>query len=137
MDKLSIEEWDSLTPEEQETRLDEMPEELAEPGPQGDGGVGDVDEKGVPLKNRLEEAKRKKEAAERKLEGIEQKNTEMKNQITKLQKQIASATTPTEKKRRSHRNGNRVNKTWLRKRTHRYCKNRSQQTWRTITADFH
>jgi len=97
MDKLSIEEWDSLTPEEQETRLDEMPEELAEPGPQGDGGVGDVDEKGVPLKNRLEEAKRKKEAAERKLEGIEQKNTEMKNQITKLQKQIASATTPTEK----------------------------------------
>lgn len=79
MSKLMIAEWNELSEEDQELRAEEKPEEIANPNPEGDTGVKqeEVDEKGVPLKNRLAEANRRLEATERKSQELEEKLREL------------------------------------------------------------
>lgn len=79
MSKLTNEEWNELSEEDKELRVEEKPEAIANPAPEGEAGVKqeEVDEQGVPLKNRLAEAHRKLEVTERKTQELEDKLREL------------------------------------------------------------
>ncbi|MBA3052754.1 MAG: hypothetical protein FP827_06685 [Candidatus Omnitrophica bacterium] len=81
--KLSKEEWDELSDVEQLERAEEKPEEIVTPAPEGETGVSqeEVDEKGVPLKNRLAEKDRKLAENEKRTQILETELAEMKKSI--------------------------------------------------------
>lgn len=85
MDRMTLDEWNALTPEEQAEMPDLMPEELASPpkGEQGKSEDDETDDKGVPLKNRLAEANRKLEVISKKNAELEMKLNEISGQISK------------------------------------------------------